>query len=376
MGSDLSTVSAAAACLHTSTGDSVPSPSSAAEFGRNFTLGKKIGVGATAEVRLCTHNATGQQMAAKIVPKALFAKQPRLQERLTKEVAIMREGDHPNILKLLGCHETEDSIVLLLELASGGELFDYLIRRGRLGEAEARHVFKQLISAVKYCHDRNVCHRDIKPENVLLGQPAAGGGPAATTIKLADFGFATHMHAVSDGTENWAETSCGSPHYASPEVIRGERYQGPQADIWSCGVMLFALLTGGLPFDGESIPQLLRAVKVGRFSIPKWVDPRAQDLLRSMMRLNPADRVSIAAIEAHPWVATGSDQTLAGAPSASSHGGASCPAIRQVGRFAVSVPPAPPRACSANAEEFSGANMSCMSLGSAGSSNDLVAGAC
>ena len=307
-------------------------------FEQSFTLGKKLGVGATAEVRLCTHIATGKQMAAKVVPKALFARQPRLKERLEKEIAILKDADHPNILKLLGCHETADSIVLLLELAPDGELFDYLVKRGRLGEAEAKHLFKQLISSVKYCHDHNVCHRDIKPENVLM---------TAGDIKLADFGFATHMHGISDGTENWADTACGSPHYASPEVIQGHRYQGPQADIWSCGVMLFALLTGGLPFDGESVPQLLRNVKTGRFSVPKWVDPAAADLIKSMLVLNPADRMGIDAIQKHPF--------LNPPPSA-------VKAPVQIGRFAVSDAPSELRS-SCSADDF--AMVSIMSVGSA-----------
>merc|ERR1719473_1877106 len=107
---------------------------------------------------------------------------------------------------------------------------------------------------------------------------------------------------ASDQSENWADTSCGSPHYASPEVIAGQRYQGPQADTWSCGVMLFALLTGGLPFDGDSVPQLLRAVKAGKFAVPRWVDPDAAALIKSMLVLRPEDRPSLAAVASHPWL--------------------------------------------------------------------------
>jgi len=323
---------------------------SPADFAKNYTLGKKLGVGATAEVRLCTHNSSGAQCAAKIVPKALFAKQPRLKERLSKETAIMKDADHPNILNLLGCHETDDSVIMLLELAPNGELFDHLVRKGRLPEREAKTIFKQLISAVQYCHDHNVCHRDIKPENILL--------TADNNVKLADFGFATHMHCASDESENWADTSCGSPHYASPEVIAGQRYQGPQADTWSCGVMLFALLTGGLPFDGESVPQLLRAVKAGKFNIPDWVDPSAAQLIRCMMALKPADRPSLADVANHPWLA---EQ----AP------------ITTIGRFAVSAAPATPPQPEPGLPLPCGSqdwtdSMSVLSIASAGSVSEMI----
>jgi len=325
---------------------------SASDFALNYTMGKKLGVGATAEVRLCTHNESGVQYAAKIVDKAKFMKQPRLKERLAKEIAIMKDADHPNILKLHGCHDTETSIVMLLELAPNGELFDYLVRSGKLDGEEAKKIFRQLISAVQYCHRNNVCHRDIKPENVLLAD--------GNEIKLADFGFATHMHMASDQSENWADTSCGSPHYASPEVIAGQRYQGPQADTWSCGVMLFALLTGGLPFDGDSIPQLLRAVKSGKFSIPQWVDPSAAELIRSMLALRPEDRPSLDTVMNHPW--------LAEVPVA--------PPV-MIGRFAVSAATASPQQLEAtmpayNSDDWVGA-MSLVSISSAGSKSELIA---
>jgi serine/threonine protein kinase len=125
--------------------------------------------------------------------------------------------DHPNILKLRERAETEAHTILVQELAPKGELFEYLLTNGKLGEEESRALFTQLISAVEYCHGRNVCHRDIKPENILLG--------ARGEVKLADFGFATQMHCISNGSHGWADTSCGSPHYASPEVIEGARYQ-------------------------------------------------------------------------------------------------------------------------------------------------------
>jgi len=322
---------------------------SPADFAKNYTLGKKLGLGATAEVRLCTHNSSSVQCAAKIVPKALFAKQTRLKERLSKEIAIMKDADHPNILNLLGCYETEDSVIILLELAPNGELFDHMVKTGRLAEGEAKTIFKQLISAVQYCHDHNVCHRDIKPENILLA--------ADNQVKLADFGFATHMHCASDESSNWADTSCGSPHYASPEVIAGQRYQGPQADTWSCGVMLFALLTGGLPFDGDSIPQLLRKVKTGKFTIPEWVDPSAADLVRSMMALRPADRPSLADVANHPWL-------IEQAP------------ILTIGRFAVSAAPAvtpqaePSLSLTCSSDWTTG--MSILSINSAGSSSEMA----
>jgi len=204
----------------------------------------------------------------------------------------------------------------VMELVSGGELFQYLIKNGKMNDDGARKLFRQLISALRCCHALNICHRDIKPENLMLDDDG--------NLKLGDFGYAQFMRCISDKTHGWVETSCGSPHYASPEVIRGGRYIGKQADVWSSGVVLFALLTGGLPFDHENVRQLLAKVCEGRFNIPHWVTPAAADLIRRMLTLDPTQRITTDEIERHPWF-LGGDEAHGAGPSGAP--------VRQVGRF-------------------------------------------
>nr|CAD7403978.1 unnamed protein product [Timema cristinae] len=169
---------------------------------------------------------------------------------------------------------------LVLEHVSGGELFDYLVKKGRLTPKEARRFFRQIISALDFCHSHSICHRDLKPENLLLDEK--------NNIKIADFGMASLQPAGS-----MLETSCGSPHYACPEVIRGEKYDGRKADVWSCGVILYALLVGALPFDDDNLRQLLEKVKRGVFHIPHFVPPDCQNLLRGMIEVNPDKRLTV-----------------------------------------------------------------------------------
>ena len=164
----------------------------------------------------------------------------------------------------------------------GGELFDHLVSKGRLPLQEALSYFKQIISGVDYCHRFNICHRDLKPENLLLD--------ANRNIKIADFGMAAlELH----GGTGLLETSCGSPHYASPEIVAGKAYHGAASDIWSCGVVLYALLTGRLPFDHPNIGELLKRVRSGRFEMPRDIPHDARDLLARMLVVDPERRISV-----------------------------------------------------------------------------------
>ena len=188
-----------------------------------------------------------------------------------------------------------------MEYVPGGELFDYLVKRGRLPITEALHYFQQIIFAVDYCHRFNICHRDLKPENLLLDNNK--------NIKVADFGM-----AAWEAGEKMLETSCGSPHYASPEIvavspctsisppvplpvvligIQGKAYHGSASDIWSCGIILFALLTGRLPFDDDNIRSLLQKVKVGVFEMPDEIQNPARDLLKRMLEKDPERRITV-----------------------------------------------------------------------------------
>nr|XP_024216980.1 serine/threonine-protein kinase BRSK2 [Halyomorpha halys] len=212
--------------------------------------------------------------------------------KVEREIAIMKLIDHPHVLGLSDVYENKKYLYLVLEHVSGGELFDYLVKKGRLTPKEARRFFRQIISALDFCHSHSICHRDLKPENLLLDEK--------NNIKIADFGMASLQPGGS-----MLETSCGSPHYACPEVIRGEKYDGRRADVWSCGVILYALLVGALPFDDDNLRQLLEKVKRGVFHIPHFVPPDCQNLLRGMIEVNPEKRLTLSDINRHPWVTAG-----------------------------------------------------------------------
>lgn len=180
---------------------------------------------------------------------------------------------------------------LVLELVEGGELFDHISSKGGLPEPEAVRIFRQIIAALAYCHQFNICHRDLKPENILLDRNK--------NIKIVDFGMAALQPA-----NKWLETPCGSPHYASPEVIRAEPYRGDKADIWSCGVILFAMLAGFLPFNAhtEDWRDVIHAVIACDYKVPEWLSSDAQDLIYRILQPDPHRRMSIKHMWNHPLV--------------------------------------------------------------------------
>ncbi|XP_021926347.1 serine/threonine-protein kinase BRSK2 isoform X3 [Zootermopsis nevadensis] len=255
-----------------------------------FRLEKTLGKGQTGLVKLGVHCVMGRKVAIKIINREKLSESVLM--KVEREIAIMKLIDHPHVLGLSDVYENKKYLYLVLEHVSGGELFDYLVKKGRLTPKEARRFFRQIISALDFCHSHSICHRDLKPENLLLDEK--------NNIKIADFGMASLQPAGS-----MLETSCGSPHYACPEVIRGEKYDGRKADVWSCGVILYALLVGALPFDDDNLRQLLEKVKHGVFHIPHFVPPDCQNLLRGMIEVNPDKRLSLADINRHPWVTAG-----------------------------------------------------------------------
>uniref|UniRef100_A0A673G078 Serine/threonine-protein kinase BRSK2-like n=1 Tax=Sinocyclocheilus rhinocerous TaxID=307959 RepID=A0A673G078_9TELE len=254
------------------------SGSQAAQYVGPYRLEKTLGKGQTGLVKLGIHCITGQKVAIKIVNREKLSESVLM--KVEREIAILKLIEHPHVLKLYDVYENNKYLYLVLEHVSGGELFDYLVKKGRLTPKEARKFFRQIISALDFCHSHSICHRDLKPENLLLDEK--------NNIRIADFGMASLQ--VGDSL---LETSCGSPHYACPEVIRGEKYDGRRADVWSCGVILFALLVGALPFDHDNLRQLLEKVKSGVFHMPHFIPPDCQALLRGMIEVNPEKRLTV-----------------------------------------------------------------------------------
>ncbi|CAL4077167.1 unnamed protein product, partial [Meganyctiphanes norvegica] len=205
--------------------------------------------------------------------------------RSTFNKIMFRKFSLVNIYQVIS---TPTDIFMVMEYASGGELFDYIKEKGKLKEGEARRFFQQIISGVDYCHRHMVVHRDLKPENLLLDHNLH--------VKIADFGLSNIM---VDG--EFLRTSCGSPNYAAPEVISGKLYAGPEVDVWSCGIILYALLCGTLPFDDEHVPTLFRKIKSGVFQIPDYLNQGVVRLLLHMLMVDPMKRATVDDIKKHEW---------------------------------------------------------------------------
>ncbi|XP_021474267.2 serine/threonine-protein kinase MARK2 isoform X14 [Oncorhynchus mykiss] len=244
----------------------------------NYRLLKTIGKGNFAKVKLARHVLTGKEVAVKIIDKTQLNSSSL--QKLFREVRIMKLLNHPNIVKLFEVIETEKTLYLIMEYASGGEVFDYLVAHGRMKEKEARAKFRQIVSAVQYCHQKCIVHRDLKAENLLLD--------ADMNIKIADFGFSNEFTMG-----NKLDTFCGSPPYAAPELFQGKKYDGPEVDVWSLGVILYTLVSGSLPFDGQNLKELRERVLRGKYRIPFYMSTDCENLLKKFLILNPTKRGSL-----------------------------------------------------------------------------------
>ncbi|XP_058490503.1 serine/threonine-protein kinase SIK2 isoform X2 [Solea solea] len=253
-----------------------------------YDIERTLGKGNFAVVKLARHRITKTEVAIKIIDKTQLDAVNL--EKIYREVQIMKMLDHPHIIKLYQVMETKNMLYLVTEYAKNGEIFDYLAKHGRLSELEARRKFWQILSAVEYCHNRNIVHRDLKAENLLLD--------GHMNIKIADFGFGNFFQP-GEPLATW----CGSPPYAAPEVFEGQQYEGPQLDIWSMGVVLYVLVCGALPFDGPTLPVLRQRVLEGRFRIPYFMTEDCEHLIRRMLVLDPSKRLSVAQIKEHKWMA-------------------------------------------------------------------------
>eukprot|EP01137_Pigoraptor_chileana_P009398 Opistho-2@57573 len=258
-----------------------------------YSVDRTLGQGSYGKVKLGQHTRTGQKVALKILEKANI-KTAKALKRVHREIGFLKLLCHPHIVGLLDVMETPDRIILVMEYASGGELFDYIVARRYLKEPEARRFFRQLLSAVEYCHRNSVIHRDLKPENLLLD--------ADRNIRIIDFGFSNMFYA-----DNTMKTYCGSPFYAAPEMILGNKYVGPEVDIWSMGIILFALLCGHLPFDDSNVKRLYDKIVRGHYMCPENLSPEAKHLLSRMIVTDRTMRATLDEVRMHPWVNEGCD---------------------------------------------------------------------
>uniref|UniRef100_U5EXE8 non-specific serine/threonine protein kinase n=1 Tax=Corethrella appendiculata TaxID=1370023 RepID=U5EXE8_9DIPT len=253
----------------------------------HYVLGATLGIGTFGKVKIGEHQLTKHKVAVKILNRQKI-KSLDVVGKIRREIQNLKLFRHPHIIKLYQVISTPTDIFMIMEYVSGGELFDYIVKHGKLQEHEARRFFQQIISGVDYCHRHMIVHRDLKPENLLLDHNMH--------VKIADFGLSNMM---MDG--EFLRTSCGSPNYAAPEVISGKLYAGPEVDIWSCGVILYALLCGTLPFDDEHVPTLFRKIKSGIFPIPEYLNKQVVSLLCQMLQVDPLKRATVEEIKKHEW---------------------------------------------------------------------------
>ncbi|XP_043689018.1 CBL-interacting protein kinase 5-like [Telopea speciosissima] len=260
---------------------------------QRYELGRMLGQGTFAKVYHARNLRTNQNVAIKVIDKEKILK-VGLIDQIKREISVMRLVQHPNVVQLYEVMASKTKIYFTMEYVKGGELFNK-IARGKLKEDAARKYFQQLIGAVDFCHSRGVYHRDLKPENLLLDENG--------NLKVTDFGLSALGESVwNDGL---LHTTCGTPAYVAPEVINKKGYDGAKADIWSCGVVLFVLLAGYLPFQDSNLMEMYRKISKGEFKCPNWFSSEVRKLLSRILDPNPHTRVTIAKIMENPWFKKG-----------------------------------------------------------------------
>uniref|UniRef100_A0AAQ4NPM1 Maternal embryonic leucine zipper kinase n=1 Tax=Gasterosteus aculeatus aculeatus TaxID=481459 RepID=A0AAQ4NPM1_GASAC len=260
----------------------------AEELHKYYEVYETIGSGGFAKVKLGRHIPTGEKVAIKIMSKKELGDDL---PRVKLEIEAMKNLSHQHVCRLYQVIETSTQIFMVLEYCPGGELFDYIIAKDRLSEEETRVFFRQIVSAMAYVHSQGYAHRDLKPENLLIDEDH--------NLKLIDFGLCAKPKG---GLCHELMTCCGSPAYAAPELIQGKSYIGSEADVWSMGVLLFALLCGYLPFDDDNCMVLYRKITRGKYDNPRWLSPASVLLLNQMMQVDPKRRVTVRQLLDHPWV--------------------------------------------------------------------------
>ncbi|KAF8015136.1 hypothetical protein BT93_H0820 [Corymbia citriodora subsp. variegata] len=258
-----------------------------------YEIGRLLGRGAFAKVYYGRNVRTGQGVAIKAVSKQKVVKGGFV-AHVKREIAIMRRLRHPNIVRLFEVLATRTKIYFVMEFAKGGELFAK-VAKGRFSEDLCRRYFQQLISAVGYCHSRGVFHRDLKPENLLLDENWG--------LRVSDFG----LSAVGDQVraDGLLHTLCGTPAYVAPEILAKRGYDGAKVDVWSCGVILFVLNAGYLPFNDPNLMVMYRKIYKGEFRCPKWTSPELRRFLSRLLETNPETRITVDEILSDPWFRKG-----------------------------------------------------------------------
>lgn len=253
-----------------------------------YEIGRTIGEGTFAKVKFAQNTETGESVAMKILDRSTIIKH-KMADQIKREISIMKLVRHPYVVRLHEVLASRTKIYIILEFITGGELFDKIVHHGRLSEAEARRYFQQLIDGVDYCHSKGVYHRDLKPENLLLD--------SLGNMKISDFG----LSALPEQGVSMLRTTCGTPNYVAPEVLSHKGYNGAPADVWSCGVILYVLMAGYLPFDELDLTTLYSKIDKADFSCPAWFPVGAKSLIQRILDPNPEHRITIEQIRNDEW---------------------------------------------------------------------------
>jgi serine/threonine protein kinase len=259
-----------------------------------YELGRTLGSGTFAKVKFAKNVETQETVAIKILDKEKVLRHKMIGQ-IKREISTMKLIKHPNVIRMYEVMASKTKIYIVMELVTGGELFDKIASKGKLKEDEARKYFQQLINAVDYCHSRGVYHRDLKPENLLLD--------SSGVLKVSDFGLSALRHQVRE--DGLLHTTCGTPNYVAPEVIHNKGYDGDKADLWSCGVVLFVLMAGYLPFEDNNLATLYRKIAKADFSCPAWFSTSAKKLIKRILEPNPQKRITISEVIENEWFKKG-----------------------------------------------------------------------
>ncbi|XP_023644779.1 CBL-interacting serine/threonine-protein kinase 23 isoform X2 [Capsella rubella] len=259
-----------------------------------YELGRTLGEGTFAKVKFARNVENGDNVAIKVIDKDKVTKNKMIAQ-IKREISTMKLIKHPNVIRMFEVMASKSKIYFVLEFVTGGELFDKISSNGRLKEDEARKYFQQLINAVDYCHSRGVYHRDLKPENLLLD--------ASGALKVSDFGLSALPQQVRE--DGLLHTTCGTPNYVAPEVINNKGYDGAKADLWSCGVILFVLMAGYLPFEDSNLTSLYKKIFKAEFTCPPWFSASAKKLIKRILDPSPATRITFAEVIENEWFKKG-----------------------------------------------------------------------
>ena len=254
----------------------------------NYILFDQIGMGTFSKVTRAVHILTEQIVAVKILEKEKIEDDIDV-ERIIREIEILKNINHPNIAQMFETYSTIHNIYLMMEYIEGGDLFDYINKNLFLSENKACYIFRQLIGVIEYLNNMGISHRDIKPENILLDKDKRN-------IKVIDFGLSNYCIG-----KTLLHSSCGSPCYASPEMLSGEPYEGITTDLWSSGIVLYSMLVGSLPFDEQELQKLYEQIKIGKFFLPSTLSLEAIDFLKRILVVDPKKRIRLKEIKNHKW---------------------------------------------------------------------------